>query len=109
MATALPGQVLSRIPANDPIFTNAFGGFDIRNVSLRDPAAAEANQPVAARVRQAEPQLEGIQIDGRWVVVFSPYDISCALESHEAVGCRGYTQQDAARIGLNVLLYTLNQ
>ena len=36
-------------------------------------------------------------------------DISCALESHEAIGCRGYTQQDAARIGLNVLLYSLNQ
>jgi hypothetical protein len=109
VAAALPGHSLERIPATDPIFTNAFGGYDIRKVSLRDPATAEGNQPVAARVRQTEPQLEGIQIDGRWAVIFSPYDISCALESHEAVGCRGYTQQDAARIGLNVLLYSLNQ
>jgi len=30
-------------------------------------------------------------------------------ESHEALACRGYTQADAARIGLNVLLYSLNQ
>ena len=51
----------------------------------------------------------GIQLDGRWAVIFSPYDISCALESREAIGCRGYTQKDAARIGLNVLLYSLNQ
>ena len=109
IAAALPGTALTRIPITDPIFSNSFGGFDIRNVSLRDPASAEGNQPVAARVRQVEPQLEGIQIDGRWAVIFSPYDISCALESHEAVGCRGYTQQDAARIGLNVLLYSLNQ
>ena len=109
IAAALPGTALTRIPITDPIFSNSFGGFDIRNVSLRDPASAEGNQPVAARVRQVEPQLEGIQIDGRWAVIFSPYDISCALESHEAIGCRGYTRQDAARIGLNVLLYSLNQ
>jgi hypothetical protein len=32
---------------------------------------------------------------------------SCTRQ--EVVGCRGYTQQDAARIGLNVLLYSLNQ
>ena len=73
------------------------------------PERATEGQPVAARIRQVEPQLEGIQLDGRWAVIFSPYDISCALESHEAIGCRGYTQQDAARIGLNVLLYSLNQ
>jgi hypothetical protein len=110
LAAALPGHNLERIPANDPIFTNAFGGYDIRSVSLRDPqSSADGKQPVAARVRQVEPQLEGIQLAGRWAVIFSPYDISCALESHEAIGCRGYTQQDAARIGLNVLLYSLNQ
>ena len=81
----------------------------MRQVSLRDPEAVGENQPVAARIRQTEPQLEGIKIDGRWAVIFSPFDISCALESHEAIGCRGYTQEDAARLGLNVLLYSLNQ
>ncbi len=109
LADAMPGRTLARIPANDALFTTNFGGFDIRHVTLRDPQPAAANQPVAARTRPAEPQLEGIQIDGRWAVIFSPFDISCALESHEAVGCRGYIREDAARIGLNVLLYTLNQ
>ena len=56
----------------------------MRQVSLRDPEAVGDNQPVAARIRQVEPQLEGIKIDGRWAVIFSPFDISCALESHEA-------------------------
>jgi hypothetical protein len=109
LAAAMPEHSIQRIPIDDPIFTTANGGFDIRQVSLRDPQAAAENQPVAARIRQVEPQLEGIQIDGRWAVIFSPFDISCALESHEAIGCRGYTQQVAARIGLNVLLYSLNQ
>jgi hypothetical protein len=109
LAAAMPEQAMQRIPVDDPLFTAANGGADIRTVSLRDPQAAEESQPVAARIRQVEPQLEGIQIDGRWAVIFSPFDISCALESHEAIGCRGYTRQDAARIGLNVLLYSLNQ
>lgn len=109
IAAALPNHALKRIPADDPLFTTAYGGFDIRQVALRDPQAAGEGQPVAARVRQVEPQLEGIEIDGRWAIIFSPFDISCALESHQGIGCRGYTQQDAARIGLNVLLYSLNQ
>jgi hypothetical protein len=109
LAETLPGRTLARIPTSDPLFTTGFGGYDIRQVSLRDPQPAAAGQPIAARTRASEPQLEGVQIDGRWVVIFSPYDISCALESHEAIGCRGYTREDAARIGLNVLLYSLNQ
>jgi hypothetical protein len=109
LGEALPGRALVRIPTDDPLFTPSFGGYDIRKVTLRDPQAAGADQPVAARERQIEPQLEGLQIDGRWAVIFSPYDISCALESHQAVGCRGYTREDAARIGLNVLIYSLNQ
>ncbi len=109
LAAALPNQPLERIPADDPIFTSAYGGYDIRRVTLRDPQSLDENQPVGARLREVEPLLEGIKLDGRWAVVFSPYDISCALESHQAVGCRGYVRQDAARIALNVLLYSLNQ
>jgi hypothetical protein len=109
IVAAMPGNSLERIPPDDPIFTSAYGGYDVRQVSLRDPEAVDSGQPIAARIRQAEPQLEGMNIDGRWAVIFSPFDISCALESHEAVGCRGYIQQDAARLGLNVLLYSLNQ
>jgi hypothetical protein len=60
-----------------------------------------------SRVQKVAPELEGVEIDGRMAVVFSPYDISCALEQHEALQCRGYTRADAARIALNVFLYAL--
>jgi hypothetical protein len=105
----LADRPLERIAPDDPLFTDAFGGFDIRQVTLRDPMTASGDQPIAAREREVEPQLEGVKLEERWAVIFSPFDISCALESHEAVGCRGYTRQDAARIGLNTLLYSLNQ
>lgn len=103
----LPEYELQRIPVTDPIMLDVAGRFDIREVERRDPVAQQDDQPIRARKRKVEPELEGIKIDGRWVAIFSPYDISCALEKHEAMECRGYTRKDAARIGLNMLMYTL--
>ncbi|WP_442483949.1 DUF4159 domain-containing protein [Aeoliella sp. SH292] len=108
MGEVLPNSTLERIPATDSLLTTAHGGYDLAKVEIRDPQPAADNRPLAARVRQIEPQLEGIKIGDRWAVVYSPLDLSCALEKHEAIECRGYTREDAARIGLNVLLYTLN-
>lgn len=104
----VPGAKLTRIPITDPIFTPAAGGFDIRSVKRREPVNRKANEALETRTRDVEPELLGLEIDGRWAVIFSPYDISCALEQHEAMQCRGYTREDAARIALNVLMYALN-
>jgi hypothetical protein len=101
----LPQGKLARIPADHPLLTDAAGGYDIREVSRREPATAQAGQPLRSRVQKVAPELEGVEIDGRMAVVFSPYDISCAQEQHEALQCRGYTRADAARIALNVFLY----
>jgi hypothetical protein len=108
MQQVLPQQSLERIGPDDPIFGPELGGFDIRTVERREPLATGANAPLAARERKLPPNLEGIQLDGRWAVVFSPLDLSCALEAHESPQCRGYTRQDAARIALNVLVFSLN-
>lgn len=104
----LPDAKLTRIAPSHPIFTEAYRGFDIRQVALREPATPQPGETLQTRERQIEPLLEGIEIDGRLAVIFSPYDISCALEQHEALQCRGYTQEDAARIALNVLMYALS-
>ncbi|MGN6135468.1 MAG: DUF4159 domain-containing protein [Aureliella sp.] len=42
-------------------------------------------------------------------VVFSPLDMSCALESRHSLQCRGYLREDAARIGINIILFALQQ
>ena len=59
--------------------------------------------------RKVSPYLEGIRLEDRYAVIFSKYDLSCALESHEAVRCEGYTRDDAARIAINVVLYSLHE
>ena len=56
---------------------------------------------------EVSPVLEGIEIDGRLAVIFSPFDLSCALENQGSIECKGYLQQDAAKIGLNVILYAM--
>ena len=61
------------------------------------------------RTKSGPPQLEGISMDGRWAVFFSPLDLSCALENQASPGCNGYTAEDAARIGINVILYSLHE
>jgi hypothetical protein len=78
-------------------------------VERREPQRGAADGPLQSVVRPGEPYLEGIQLGDRYAVIFSPYDISCALENHESLECEGYTRKDAARIGLNVLLYSFHQ
>ncbi len=101
-------QPLIPIPGKDPIFTPEYGGYNLATVSLRVPSGGDNGQ-LAATVRKIEPELEGIRLGGRWAVVFSKFDLSCALEKHDSLECQGYTRDDAERIGLNVLLYTLHQ
>ena len=108
MAEVLPDAKLQPIPPSDPIWSDAYGGFDLKTVTRRDPPPRGATGgPLQATLRRVPPELEGIKLDDRWAVVFSPYDISCALEKHDSVECRGYSRADAARIGLNVILYSL--
>ena len=104
------GRRLERIPTTHAMFGSEFQGFNLDTVSLRDPQArAGENEPLETRIKRITPLLEGIQIDDRYGVIFSPYDLSCALEKHASLDCKGYIKQDAARIGLNVILYALQQ
>jgi hypothetical protein len=109
LKSVFPEQTLERISVKHPLFTTEFGGSDLSTVSRRQPEAAGAADPLKSSIRKTEPYLEGLMFGDRYGVIFSPYDISCALESHESLECEGYIKQDAGRIGINVLLYSLNQ
>ena len=102
-------QSLAAIPADHPLFSTAFGGYDISLVTLRQPQGVGDTGRSAAIMRKIPPALEGVKVGDRYAVIFSKYDLSCALEKHDSVECEGYTRDDAERIGLNVLLYTLHQ
>ncbi len=109
IAAILPQHPLQRIPPNHPIFSRQFKGYDVSSVNLRTPGVrVQKDDPLTARLEKVTPRLDGIEIDGRYVVIFSPYDLSCALESHQSLDCKGYTASDAAKIGVNIILYALH-
>ena len=109
MATILSEYPLEPIPLSDPIFSKAYGGFDLSTVTRRDPQARSGNESIRDRLKSVPPELEGVRIDDRYAVVFSRYDLSCALEKQNSLECQGYVREDAARIGLNVVLYSLQE
>jgi hypothetical protein len=109
MAAMFPDQPLAKIPASDPLFSSEFGGFDLKSVGRRDPQRRAAGAPLKASIREVAPELEAVTLGQRYAVIFSPYDLSCALERHESLECPGYIREDAARIGINIVLYALHQ
>jgi len=109
MNATFPDHPLKPIPKDDPLLSRQYGGFDLSTVGRRDPQRASPGEPLRDVVRQVAPELEGIRLGDRYGVIFSPYDLSCALEKHDSLECPGYVREDAARIGLNVLLYALQQ
>ena len=109
MKLVLPEQPLARIPVKHPLFSADLGGEDLAIVARRQPENRQPGEPLKAQEHQGEPDLEGVLLGDRYAVIFSRYDISCALESHDTLECEGYTRKDAARIGLNVILYALHQ
>jgi hypothetical protein len=56
-----------------------------------------------------DPMLEGIKVDGRWVVIYSRYDLGCALEKNKSSACLGHDEQSAQRLAGAAVLYALKR
>jgi hypothetical protein len=109
MKAIWPDAALEPLPRDHELLTPEFRGFDLATVKLRDPLARDPGDPLRARIVETVPRLEALTVNGRIAVVFSPNDISCALENHASLECKSYVKEDAARIAVNVLLYALQQ
>lgn len=108
MQAVLPEHALEPIPSSDEMFTSAFGGFDLPQVTLRRPARRGDGPATVDRIT-TPPRLDGIKVDDRYAVIFSRYDLSCALEKHDSMECEGYTREDAAKLGLNLIVYAMQR
>lgn len=95
-------EKLVRVPVDprDRLFSAALNGTAISadNIKCRTKVNGQA---VAM-----EPYLEGIQLDGRWVVLYSKYDLGCALERNTSPDCVGYDHASALRIAMAAVLYS---
>ena len=55
------------------------------------------------------PQLEGIKINNRWVVIYSRYDLGCALEKHQSSDCLGHDFASAIKLAGAAVYYALQR
>tara|TARA_R110002124_G_scaffold89999_2_gene229877 strand:+ start:109 stop:2559 length:2451 start_codon:yes stop_codon:yes gene_type:complete len=100
-----PTHKLERIPVEHELFSTKTG-YDLRQVHFRNPFDLQTRS-TEERVQLTAPVVEGIKIDDRYVILYSPYDLSCAIEHGDKITCAGYTQADAIRLGLNIVWYSL--
>ncbi len=93
---------LERIPLDDELYSKDLTGKQIETVRCR------VLEPDGRRVvKTVSPALEGIKYNGRWLVIYSRYDIGCALEKHSSSECLGHDFDSAALLGKAVVLYAL--
>jgi hypothetical protein len=99
-----PKQKLEQVPLNDLLFSEELNG---KGEALTDANIKCRRDQKSAPVSMA-PWLEGIKgEDGRWMVLYSKYDIGCALEGHQSLGCLGYDPPSALRLARAAVLYSL--
>ena len=108
MALLFPEKKLASIPAEHPLFSETFGGHELNKVRLRRRERGESGK-LRLIEQSSRPLLEGIKQGDRYVVLFSQYDISCAIHNPNVSDCRGYAPDDALKIGINAVLYALLQ
>lgn len=101
IAQLFPTAQLKPIPLTHPLFQGN-PGYRIERVRYRESVVAEDPE-------LTEPRLLGLEIDGRLALIYSPYSLGCGLEAIVDEGCRGYVNEDARRIAINIVLYALTR
>jgi hypothetical protein len=95
VAELMADNPLVPIPRDDEIYTRKVG-FDLSDVQYTKAAGGGRDLP----------QLEGVKVNGHWAIIYSKYDIGCALERHQGLDCKGYTHESALRIAANIVVYS---
>jgi hypothetical protein len=95
---------LEPIPLKDELYSAELNGKAITTIRCRVEAAGGKRE-----LRDIPPALEGVKYKGRWVLIYSRYDIGCALERHSSPECLGHDHDSAVRLGRAAVLYALKR
>ena len=98
---------LEPIPPGDELFSAELNGKAVEKIRLR--RESQAGQPTDAEYKLGQPRLEGVKINGRWAIIYSPYDLGCALEKNKGSDCVGYDHESAVSLAKAALFYALRR
>lgn len=102
-AQLYPRNKLERIPLDDFLYSERLNGKAISTVKCRREKADGS----AADYEDMAPELEGVKVGNRWVIIYSKYDIGCALEKNKSSACRGHDHDSAKLLAAAAVLYSL--
>ncbi|MGB4708552.1 MAG: DUF4159 domain-containing protein [Fuerstiella sp.] len=108
MEQIYPENPLKPIPIDHELYSDTIG-HKIEKVRLRKMVPGDKSASMQTKTESVAPMLEGIEIDGRFAVIYSRYDISCALENQASLACDGYEEPDAMKLAVNIVLYAMLQ
>jgi hypothetical protein len=108
MRQVYPDHPLEPIPADHPMFTEETG-FNVTQVRRRQLMTQSQKSSLQSQVKTGPPQMEGIQIDGQYLVIYSRFDLSCALENQASIACDGYVKDDAMKLAINLVMFALDE
>ena len=92
--------------AANELYSSEVNGKVIQSVKYR---REEKDGSPSKDFQEGPPRLEGVKINGRWVVIYSRYDIGCALEKHQSTNCLGHDYDSAVKLAKAVVLYALRR
>ncbi|MCI0738142.1 MAG: DUF4159 domain-containing protein [Gemmataceae bacterium] len=101
VAQLFPNEKLVPVPAEDELYSKELNGVALTEENIR------YRNERGGQMRNRAPFLEGVKVNGRWAVLYSKYDIGCALEKHQASDCLGYHPDSAFRLATAAVLYML--
>jgi Domain of unknown function (DUF4159) len=101
---------LEPIPPGDELFGKELNGEAIRTVRCRRVPAKSGR---VSDYQSVPPALEGVKVKGRWVVIYSRFDLGCALDQgrgrHTSPDCLSHDYASAVRLGRAAVLYALKR
>lgn len=101
MRSVLPQNPMKPIPESSSIYTQP------NNVQTVGVTPALANQLGGASA--AKPNLQGIEVNGRYAVVYSPFGMAGGWEVSQSPYAWGYDERSAIALGQNILMYAVTQ
>ncbi len=97
---------LQPVPLTDELFSHQLNGEALRELRCRREGVDGRPE---TEFKNVAPLLEGIKLNNRWVVLYSKYDLGCALEKHKSTDCLGYDYESALKLGKAAVFYSLKR
>jgi hypothetical protein len=109
------GRPLEPIRMDDPFLSDKVGE-NLQRLELRTKRGAPyvSMEPILEGVRLTPDSKNANENDPKkpkspWIVIYSKYDIGCALDRHSSSDCLGYSHESALKLAAQAVQYALKE